>query len=57
MAKLSLIIVHNRQIASSIISHMKAFAVEKATNGKTVYYGVVDGDDLGRLVAAYPKYF
>ena len=52
------LIVYCGQIDSSIISQMEAFALaKKAIGGQKVYYGVMDGSDLGRLTAAYPQYF
>jgi hypothetical protein len=51
------LIVYGGQIDSSIISQMQAFAVGKALSGRKIYYGVIDGTDLGRLAIAYPNYF
>ena len=51
------LIVYGGQIDPSIISQMQAFAIGKAMIGRKIHYGVVDGTDLGRLVAAYPKCF
>ncbi len=56
-AQMSLI-VYNGQINSSIISQMKAFAIAKTFgNSKRIYFGIIDGNDLSRLVVAYPKAF
>ncbi len=51
------LIVYGGQIDSSIISQMQAFAVGKAMSGGKVYYGVVDGTDLGRIALAYAQHF
>jgi hypothetical protein len=51
------LVVYGGQIDSSIISQMQAFAVGHALSGRKVYYGVIDGTDLGRLVFAYPSCF
>lgn len=51
------LVVYNGQIEPSIISQMQAFAIGKAISGKIIYYGVIDCDDLSRLVFAYPDYF
>jgi hypothetical protein len=50
-------VVYGGQIDSSIISQMQAFAIGKAMGGNKIYYGVIDGTDLGRLAYAYPKLF
>lgn len=52
------LVVYNGQIDSSVISQMKAFAIATALGGNNkVYFGVVDGNDLGRLMAVYPVSF
>jgi hypothetical protein len=51
------LVVYGGQIDSSIISQMQAFAMGQAMSGRKIYYGVIDGADLGRILAAYPKYF
>jgi len=51
------LVVYGGQIEPSIISQMQAYAMGKAMSGRRVLYGVIDGSDLGRLAAAYPKYF
>lgn len=51
------LIVYGGQIDPSIISQMQAFAIGKAIASRNVYYGIVDGTDLGRLIAAYPEHF
>jgi hypothetical protein len=51
------LVVYGGQIDSSIVSQMQAFAMGVAIGGRKVYYGVIDGEDLGRVAAAYPNYF
>jgi hypothetical protein len=51
------LVVFGGQIDSAVLSQMQAFAVGVALSGGRVYYGVVDGTDLGRLIAAYPNAF
>ncbi len=51
------LVVYGGQIEPSIISQMQAFAMGIAIGGRTVYYGVVDGTDLARIIAAYPNCF
>lgn len=51
------LVVYCGEIDSSIISQMQAFAVAEAMKGKNIYYGVIDGSDLARLMAAYPECF
>ena len=46
------------QIDESIIEQMREFAKAKsATEGKTIYYGIIDGEDSNRLIRAYSKAF
>jgi hypothetical protein len=46
------------QIAASVQHQMAVFAQSKSlTTGRKIFYGVIDGDDSSRLVAAYPKAF
>lgn len=51
------LVVYGGQIDSSVISQMHAFAVGIALGGRRIYSGVIDGTDLGRLIAAYPDCF
>ncbi len=51
------LVVYKDQIDSSIVSQMQAFAIGKAIGGQKIYYGVVDGNDLGKIASAYPKSF
>jgi hypothetical protein len=42
----------------SVIEQMKAFAtINSVREGKRVWYGIIDGDDTRRLLAAYPRQF
>jgi len=46
------------QIDESISEQMKNFAVAKsALEGKKIYFGIIDGQDTMRLIAAYPECF
>jgi hypothetical protein len=41
-----------------VIEQMKNFAIAKSVSeGKRIYYGIIDGYDTQRLIAAYQKYF
>lgn len=52
------LVVYKGQIDSSITSQMHAFAIaKKALNGQKVYFGVIDGDDLSKIISAYPGHF
>jgi len=51
------LVVYGGQIDSSVIAQMQAFATGVAISGRKVYYGVVDGTDLGRLASGYPEFF
>jgi hypothetical protein len=46
------------QIDESVVEQMTAFAQAKsAVEAREITYGVIDGDDSARLMAAYPKHF
>lgn len=46
------------QIDESVIEYMTALAtVQSLATGKMIYYGVIDGADTARVVAAYPSSF
>jgi hypothetical protein len=50
------IVQYHSQIDESVIEQMVAFAtMNSVREGKRIWYGVIDGDDTNRLVAAYPK--
>jgi hypothetical protein len=45
-------------IDESVLTQMGAFAIAKSyTTGNKIYYGVIDGNDSSRLIAAYPSAF
>ena len=46
-------VVYHGKIDESIISQLEAFTIAKSMSGNTIYYGVIDGDDLNRLFQAY----
>ena len=50
-------VVYHSTIDESVIQQLHAYAVARALSGARIYYGVIDGDDLARLTAAYPKQF
>jgi hypothetical protein len=46
------------QIDQDVLEQMRAFAtLNSVREGKRIWYGVIDGDDSNRLMAAYPKAF
>jgi hypothetical protein len=46
------------QIAPTVLQEMAPFAQMKSVaTGRKIYYGLIDGNDSARLVAAYPKAF
>jgi hypothetical protein len=46
------------QIASTVLQQMAVFAQAKSlSTGRKIFYGVIDGSDSARLVAAYPTAF
>jgi|SRR5207247_7536407 len=47
------------QIDESILEQMKNMAITKSLmeQGKTIYYGIIDGQDTQRIIAAYPQCF
>ncbi len=51
------LVVHVNQIDPSILAQMQAHAVGLAMGGNEIYYGIIDGNDLGRLVSVYPNAF
>ena|SRR5581483_5926656 len=50
-------VVYHSKIDESVVQQMGAYAVARALSGARIYYGVIDGDDLARLIAAFPKQF
>jgi hypothetical protein len=52
------IVQYHGQIDESVVHQMKRLAIANSvTEDKQVWYGVIDGDDSNRLLAAYPKQF
>jgi hypothetical protein len=52
------IVQYHDQIDESVIEQMKRFAIANSvTENKQVWFGVIDGDDTYRLIAAFPKQF
>ncbi len=52
------LVQYGQQIAPSILHQMAVFAQAKSiATGKKVFYGIIDGHDSSRIVAAYPKAF
>ncbi len=48
------IVQFNGQIDSSILEQLKEFSIAKsAKEGRTIYYGIIDGRDTARLFSAY----
>lgn len=46
------------QIDESILEQMKYFAISKSVlEARKIYYGIIDGQDTARILAAYPEYF
>lgn len=50
-------VVYHSKIDESVAQQMHAFAAARALTGTRVCYCLIDGDDLARLVAAYPAEF
>lgn len=50
-------VVYHSKIDESVAQLMRALAVSRAIGGERVYYCLINGDDLARLVAAYPQEF
>ena len=47
-------VVYHGKIDESITEQLQAFSVAKSMSGTPVYYGTIDGNDLNRLIQAYP---
>jgi hypothetical protein len=46
------------QVADSVVEQLEQFAKAKsAGDGKEILFGIIDGQDSNRLIAAYPKAF
>lgn len=45
-------------IDEAVVELMKVFATTKSySEGRKIFFGVIDGQDTARLIAAYPEYF
>lgn len=52
------VVQYRDQIDQSVVEQMRAFAtLNSVREGKRIWYGVIDGDDTLRLLAAYPRHF
>lgn len=52
------IVQYHGEIGQAVAEQMKAFAsLNSVREGKLIWYGMIDGDDSNRLLAAYPKHF
>ena len=52
------LVQYHGQIAESVLEQMEEFAKAKSVAiGDVVYYGVIDGNDSFRLMAAYSSSF
>lgn len=52
------LIQYHGQVSEAVYAQMQTFAREKSGSlGERVFYGVIDGQDSNRLVAAYPEAF
>jgi len=52
------VVQYHSQIDESVVEQMKRFAIANSvTENKQVWFGVIDGDDTNRLIAAFPKQF
>jgi hypothetical protein len=51
-------IQYHDQVDESVVHQMKRLAIANSvTEDKQIFFGVIDGDDSNRLIAAYPKKF
>lgn len=50
-------VVYHGKIDESINSQLEVSTLAKSMSGTTIYYGVIDGDDLNRLYQAYKTCF
>lgn len=52
------IVQYHAQVSETVIEEMKTWATVKSLNDeKRIYYGIIDGQDSHRLIAAYPTRF
>lgn len=50
-------VVYHSKVDQAIYEQLRAYAVARALSGCRVYYCVIDGDDLNRLVQSYASEF
>jgi hypothetical protein len=50
-------VAYHGKVDQSIHEQLRVYGIARALAGNRVYYCVIDGDDLGRLIAAYPPEF
>ena len=52
------LIAYQGQIDESVVYQMQQFAIAKSvTEGNRIHFGVIDEQDIAKLVSAYPKAF
>lgn len=51
------LIVYQGQIDQIVLQQMRIYAIARALTGEKVFYGVIDQDDLDKLIFAYKKHF
>lgn len=52
------VVQYHDQIDQDVIEQMKGFAsLNSVREGRRIWWGVIDGDDTNRLMAAYPRAF
>ncbi len=53
------LVQHWREIDSQVVDLLRSLAIAKSATsaGKTIWFGVIDGNDSDRLVSAYPSNF
>jgi hypothetical protein len=52
------VVQYHGQINQSVVAQMKEFAKAKSvSDGTPIWYGIIDGDDTDRILAAYPTSF
>ncbi len=46
------------EIDETVVELMKIFATAKSfAEGRKIFFGIIDGQDTARLMAAYPEFF
>ena len=51
-------VIHNNAIHESVYDLLQTHAIQKSIEtGEEIYYCIIDGNDLSRIVAAYPEAF